>query len=325
MSSRSRNNSPNRGTTRRDFLKTVGVAAGAAGLAPAVSAPFISTAFAETKTLKILQWSHFIPEYDRWIDGFARGWGKKNGIAVTVDHIPHLELPARAAAEVSAGSGHDIFGFNGSGGPHLYAKHLFDLTSLVEEIEKKHGQVLPMGRQIAWNEETKGWSAFPDYFIDFPGLYRKDLWDEIGMKPDTWEDVRLGGAKLKQKGHPLGIALSHAVDPNNSYRSMLWSHGASICDETGKHVTLDSKETVEVVKFVTALYKEAMDPDVNGCAIDEDVARSLLLEPGDNAKQGRRCCSTRSDADRARSSGTPWRFRERVAASRSKEWSPSAK
>jgi multiple sugar transport system substrate-binding protein len=115
MSSRSRNNSPNRGTTRRDFLKTVGVAAGAAGLAPAVSAPFISTAFAEMKTLKILQWSHFIPEYDRWIDGFARGWGKKNGIAVTVDHIPHLELPARAAAEVSAGSGHDIFGFNGSG------------------------------------------------------------------------------------------------------------------------------------------------------------------------------------------------------------------
>src|SRR5262247_1769473 len=101
MSSRSRNSS-NRGSTRRDFLKTIGIAAGAAGLAPTVSAPFVSTASAETKTLKILQWSHFIPEYDRWIDGFARDWGKKNGIAVTVDHIPHLELPARAAAEVSA-------------------------------------------------------------------------------------------------------------------------------------------------------------------------------------------------------------------------------
>jgi len=261
MSSRSQNKS-SRGKTRRDFLKTIGLAAGAAGLAPAVSAPYVSTASAETKSLKILQWSHFIPEYDRWIDGFARDWGKKNGIAVTVDHIPHLELPARAAAEVSAGSGHDIFGFNGSGGPHLYAKHLFDMTSLVEETEKKHGSVLPMGKQIAWNEDTKTWSAFPDYFIDFPGLYRKDLWDEIGMTPDTWEDVRIGGAKLKQKGNPVGIALSHCVDPNNSYRSMLWSHGASICDETGKHVTLDSKETVDVVKYVVALYKEAMDPEV---------------------------------------------------------------
>jgi len=52
------------------------------------------------------------------------------------------------------------------------------------------------------------------------------------------------------------------VDPNLSYRSMLWSYGASECDETGKRVTLDSKETLEVVKYVRALYKEAMEPDV---------------------------------------------------------------
>ncbi len=249
-------------TTRRGLLRTAGAFAGASALAPAVSAPFVSRALAETKTLKILQWSHFIPEYDKWIDGFAKEWGKKNGITVTVDHIPHLELPARAAAEVSAGAGHDLFGFNGSGGPHLYAKHVHDLTPLIEELQKKHGKVLPIGHQIAWNGEIKSWNAFPDYFIDFPGLYRKDLWDEIGMKPDTWEDIRVGGAKLKQKGHPVGIALSHCVDPNNSYRSMLWSHGASETDTTGKNVTLDSKETLEVVKFVRALYKEAMDPEV---------------------------------------------------------------
>src|SRR6516162_7850834 len=181
--------------TRRHFLKTTSAIAGAAGLAPALSAPFVSTALAQTKTLKVLQWSHFVPQFDTWFDGFAKDWGKKNGITVTVDHIPHLELPARAAAEVSAGVGHDIVGFNGSGGPHLYAKHTLDLTALIQEVEKKDGKVLPMGRQIAWNDETKGWSAFPDYFIDFPGLYRKALWDEIGMTPDTWEDVRVGGAK----------------------------------------------------------------------------------------------------------------------------------
>src|SRR5262249_47047577 len=89
-----------------------------------------------------------------------------------------------------------------------------------------------------------------------------DLWDEIGMKPDTWEDIRVGGAKLKAKGNPVGIALGHSVDPNLSYRSMLWSYGASECDETGKKVTLDSKQTLEVVKFVRALYKEAMEPEV---------------------------------------------------------------
>src|SRR5262249_34295017 len=125
---------PGRAISRRGFLKTTGAVAGAAGLAPALSAPFVSTALAETKTLKIIQWSHFIPEYDRWIDRFAKEWGKSNGITVTVDHIPHLELPARAAAEVAAGAGHDIFGFNGSGGPHLFAKHAADMTALVQEI-----------------------------------------------------------------------------------------------------------------------------------------------------------------------------------------------
>jgi multiple sugar transport system substrate-binding protein len=248
--------------TRRSFLKRTGIVAGAVGLAPAISAPFVSRALADTKTLKIVEWSHFIPEYDTWIDGFAKDWGQKNGITVTVDHIPHLELPVRAAAEVAAGAGHDIFGFNGSGGPHLYAKHTMDMTSLVEELEKKHGKVSAMGRQTAFNDATKTWVAYPDYFIDFPGLYRKDLWDEIGMTPDTWDDIRVGGAKLKKQGNPIGIALSHCVDANNSYNSMLWSYGASVCDESGKHVTLDSKETLEVVKFVRALYKEAEEAAV---------------------------------------------------------------
>ncbi len=248
--------------TRRGFLQRAGAAAGAAGLAPAISAPFVANALAQTKTLRILQWSHFVPQYDTWFDAFAKDWGKQNGISVTVDHIPHLELPARAAAEVAAEAGHDLFMFSGAGGPHLFEKHLVDLTSLVGEVEKKHGKVQQIGRQIAYNEGSRTWSAFPDYYIRFPGLYRKDLWDEIGMKPDTWEDIRVGGAKLKAKGNPVGISLGHSVDPNLSYRSLLWSYGAAECDDTGKRVTLNSKQTLEVVKFVRALYKEAMESDV---------------------------------------------------------------
>ncbi len=202
--------------TRRHFLKTTSAIAGAAGLAPALSAPFVSTALAQTKTLKIIQWSHFVPQFDTWFDSFAKDWGKKNGITVTVDHIPHLEEPARAAAEVAAGAGHDLIMFNGFGGPHLFEKHLTDLSGLVEELEKKYGKVQPIGRQIAYNEGTKTWSAFPDYYISFPGLYRKDLWDEIGMKPDTWEDLRVGGAKLKAKGNPVGCG---ATAPPNATRA----------------------------------------------------------------------------------------------------------
>ena len=99
--------------TRRRFLKETGLTLAAAGAAPVLSAPFVSTAMADPKTLSIVQWSHFVPEYDKWFDNFAKEWGAKNNIAVSVDHIPVGNVAARAAAEVSAQSGHDIFGWNG--------------------------------------------------------------------------------------------------------------------------------------------------------------------------------------------------------------------
>ena len=61
-------------------------------------------------------------------------------------------------------------------------------------------------------------------------MYRKSMWDEIGMKPDTWDNVRIGGAKLKAKGHPVGISLGHSNDPNTTWRGLLWSFGGALQD-----------------------------------------------------------------------------------------------
>jgi len=271
--------------TRRRFLKGTGLTLAAAGAAPVISAPFVSRALADTKSLSIVQLSHFVPAYDKWFDKFAKDWGQKNQIQVTVDHIPVQDVAARAAAEASAGSGHDLFGWNGAGGAHLYRKFLIDMTDLVQSVEKKYGKVSVIGRQIAYNQDDKTWSAFPDYYINFPAMYRKSIWDEIGMKPDTWDNVRIGGAKLKAKGHPVGISLGHSNDPETTWRGLLWSFGGAEQDESGKKVVLDSKETVEAVKFVTALYKEAMTSDVlswndasNNQYIDSGVS-SLIVNP----------------------------------------------
>jgi len=245
--------------TRRQFLKETGLSVAAA---TAISAPFVSRALADSKSLSIVQWSHFVPEYDKWFDGFAKDWGEKNKVSVTVDHIPVQNVAARAAAEASAGSGHDLFGWNGSGGAHLYRKFLVDVTSLVEATEKKYGKVSTIGRQIGYNQDDKTWSAFPDFYINFPSMYRKSMWDEIGMKPDTWDNLRIGGAKLKAKGHPVGNSLGHSNDPSTTWRGLLWSYGASEQDEAGKKIVLNSKATVEATKYVAALYKEAMTSEV---------------------------------------------------------------
>jgi multiple sugar transport system substrate-binding protein len=251
-----------RSVTRRRFLKTTGLTLAAAGTAPILSAPFISKGLAADKSLAIVQWAHFVPDYDVWFDKFAKAWGEKNNVAVTVDHVPVQDIPARAAAEASAGSGHDLFGFNGAGGAHLYRKFFVDVADLVKETEKKYGKVSTIGRQLGYNADDGTWSAFPDFYINFPGMYQKSLWDEIGMKPDTWDNLRIGGAKLKAKGHPVGISLGHSNDPSTTWRGLLWSYGASEQDEAGKKIVLNSKAAVEATKYVAALYKEAMTGDV---------------------------------------------------------------
>src|SRR5262244_4234718 len=230
--------------TRRRFLQNTGLMLAAASATPVFTAPFLSRALADNKSLSIVQWSHFVPEYDKWFDGFAKDWGQKNQIAVTVDHIPVQDVAARAAAEVSAGSGHDLFGWNGAGGAHLYRKFLVDVTDLVSEVQKKYGQVTTIGKQIGYNQDDNTWSAFPDYYINFPAMYRKSMWDEIGVAPDTWDNIRIGGAKLKAKGHPVGISLGHSNDPNTTWRGVLWSYGGAEQDEAGKKIVLNSKEAV---------------------------------------------------------------------------------
>ncbi|PYU35851.1 MAG: sugar ABC transporter substrate-binding protein, partial [Acidobacteria bacterium] len=89
------------GLSRREFIKLTGSGALAVGVGTGPFFLFPERAAAQQKTLKILQWSHFVPGYDKWFDGvFTKEWGQKNNINVVVDHISLNEIPARAAAEV---------------------------------------------------------------------------------------------------------------------------------------------------------------------------------------------------------------------------------
>ena len=82
------------------------------------------------------------------------------------------------------------------------------------------------------------------------------------MKPDTWDDIRVGGAKIKQKtGIPVGIGLSAEIDTAMAMRAILFSFGGSEQDPSG-NLVINSKPTLEAVKFVKALYTEAMTPEV---------------------------------------------------------------
>src|SRR5216117_4568633 len=96
---------PRKGMDRREFVTTATGAAVAVALGPTI---WIKR---QQKTLKILQWSHFVPSYDGWFDKYAKDWGTSQGVDVTVDHISLADLGTRANAEVAAQQGHDLFQF----------------------------------------------------------------------------------------------------------------------------------------------------------------------------------------------------------------------
>ena len=116
--------------SRRKFAKLTGAAA-AAGLTTGFLFP--KRALAQQKTLKIIQWSHFVPAYDAWFDKvFTKEWGAKHGTEVIVDHIAIGEINARAAAEVAAKKGHDLFMFLAP--PAAYEGQVIDHREIYEQV-----------------------------------------------------------------------------------------------------------------------------------------------------------------------------------------------
>jgi multiple sugar transport system substrate-binding protein len=244
--------------TRRQFIKTTLTGATLAGAGGLI---FPRYGAAKPKTLKILQWVHFVPGYDKWFnETYIKEWGAKNDTQVIVDNIGLAGINARAAAEASAQKGHDLFLFNWPK-PDM-EEQVIDHKEIYDECIKNVGKPIDLAIKSTYNPKTKKYYGFSDSFVPDPVNYRKDLWDSVGMYPDTWDDVRIGGAKIKKKHNaPVGIGLASEIDTNMAMRAIMYSFGSSVHDEQG-NVVLNSKETLEAIKFVNALYNEAMTPEV---------------------------------------------------------------
>ncbi len=251
-----------KGVSRRDFMKIAGIGGVGAGVVgPAFIFP--ERAAAQQKTLKILQWSHFVPAWDEWFNKTSTvEWGQKNNTTVTVDNINLVDLKTRAASEVSAKKGHDLFMFLSP--PAAYENQVIDMTNVYKEVEKKHGKKIDLAHKSTYNPKTKKYFAFSDAYTPDPGNYHKEWWAEAGYPngPDTWDDLRAGAKKIRDKnGHPCGLGLSQELDSSMAMRALLWSFGGAEQDENG-NVVLNSKNTIEALKFMKALYQESETAEV---------------------------------------------------------------
>ncbi|HEY6839222.1 MAG TPA: extracellular solute-binding protein, partial [Geobacteraceae bacterium] len=246
--------------SRRTFLKDAGMGTVGFALGPVILGCTRKTP--PRRTLRILQWSHFVPRYDRWFDPYCKRWGEEHNVEVIVNHISLSDLRSTFASEVAAGRGHDIIEFIDP--PSDFEPSVLDLSDLNQEARKRFGGQVAVATNSSYNPFTKKYYGFCHGWTIDPGDYRKSLWEKVGMPegPATWEDLLVSGARIKRElGVQVGIGISQELDTNMAERALLWSYGAGTQDES-ERVILDNPKTVEAVKYMTDLYRKALTPEV---------------------------------------------------------------
>ena len=239
--------------SRRKLIQVAGVGAAALAL-PKKSR-------AAKKTLRIVQWSHFVPAYDKLFNNeYVKEWGQKNDTEVIVDNIGIPAINPTAAAEVSAKKGHDLFMFLWP--KAAYEEDVIDHKEIYQECERKYGKPIDLAIKSTYNPKTKKYFGFSDMYVPDPVNYRTDLFQQVGGNVDSWDNIRKFGKMIKDKtGIPVGIGQAAEIDTAMAVRAILYAFGGSEQDEQG-NIVLSSKHTVEAVKFVKALYQETMSPEV---------------------------------------------------------------
>jgi len=248
-------------TKRRSVIKLAGSAAAVASTGMAgILASGRSPALAQQKTVHWLKWVDFVPATDQMFNKEMMPAAEKAlGMKIKLETVNGNDLQPRITSGIQSGAGPDIImSFNSY--THLYKNSVVDVADLAEEVGKREGGIYKYARAICSDDKT--FMGMPWAVIGGMIAYRKSWLDEVGATsfPDTWESYRAVAKKCKEKGHPFGQTLGHTFGdaPGFTY-PYLWSWGGKEVEADGKTVVINSKETVESVKFMTGLWKDGMD------------------------------------------------------------------
>jgi ABC-type glycerol-3-phosphate transport system substrate-binding protein len=262
---------------RRRLLKLSGAGAmaasgGLAGILASGRAP----AYAQATAVHWVRWSDFVPASDQLLKGkITQECDKALGIKLRLETINANDIQARVTSSIQSGSGPDIIMSIGNW-VQLYATSLADVGDVAEDIGKAQGGYYDISKAVATYQGK--WVGVPWAVGGGLVAYRKSLFEEAGYPkfPVTWDEWHDAGKKLKAKGHPIGQTLGHTFgDAPGFWYPYLWSWGGKEVEADGKTVELNSKETLESVKFAVSFWNDCFDP--GGLAWDDSSNNRAFL------------------------------------------------
>src|ERR1700730_8050716 len=250
--------------SRRRVLQLSGggaVAAGTGGLA-AIFATARAPAFAHGTTVHWLKFVDFVPGSDQLIKGKLKDECKRAlGIDLTAETVDGNGIQARTTSAIQSGSGPDII-MEINNWAQLYAESVIEVSDIAEEIGQAQGGYYETARTVATDGDK--WIAIPHTIVPNLLVNRTSWFADVGVTaenfPQTWDEYRELGRKLKPKDRPYGQTLAHTFgDAPNFWYPYLWSWGGKEVEADGKTVVLNSRETIESVKYAVGFWTDAYD------------------------------------------------------------------
>lgn len=259
--------------SRRDVL------IGGAGLAAGATLP-LTSALAQADiekgaSLRVLRPTKFVDLDQQIFDENTAAFAKATGVQVRVDYAGWEDLRPQTAVTANTGAGPDIV-VGWADDPHIFSDKLIDLTALAEDLGKKNGGWYPIAEKYGKKDKTDQWVSIPMGASGAPAVYRESHVKEAGFDafPKDLDGFLKLCRKLKEQGHPAGFALGNAVGDGNAFCNWLvWTHGGYMVDENNK-VAINSKETIEALKYAKALYETFIPGTLSWLDISNNKALS---------------------------------------------------
>ena len=187
---------------------------------------------------------------------------KALGIKLNIETINGNDIQARTTSAIQSGSGPDVICALNNW-PQLYAESVVDVSDLAEEIGKAQGGF--------YEESTASSPMTARNGSQCPGACSArrsptanrgstEIGYDDGKFPQTWEEYRDAGKKLKAKGHPIGSdARPHLRRRADLLPIRIFGPGAARRSRpTARPWCSTRKATVDSVKFMPWLLERRL-------------------------------------------------------------------
>lgn len=215
----------------------------------------------DTGSGKLVFWdkSEYVAAYNKASQARFEQFGKEHNIEIEYVIVPPNDLKQKLLAAIEAGNPPDLVVTDDFLGKQFAGMgQLVDIADINSAIN-----FTKAGRDVAY--VSNGNYVIPLALLA-PGFYiRSDKWEEKGLKlPTTWQELYETAKIVNDPAHDfyaLGYPMgdSGGGDAEGMCRAVILAFGGIPVDKNGR-VTVNSKETLEALKFIAKLYKEKLCP-----------------------------------------------------------------